>query len=75
MFQQPIVQTRLSTDPIIKHLTNIQTRLDTWSSKNFQNRLSQQAHTAFTHTIQSMLEVVEYSFEEINLNYFLLGKL
>ena len=49
--------------------------LDNWKLENFSKKLTRQTHTALCHTIYGMVEVIKYCFEELNLNYLLLGKL
>lgn len=48
--------------------------LDTWKISNFPNNLTRQTHTALSHTIYGLLEVIKYCLTELDMNYVLLGK-
>nr|CAH7731460.1 unnamed protein product [Callosobruchus chinensis] len=73
--QSPINSTPAnSDDPKLLFLSKMINWLDKWKSDDFPNKLSSQTHTALLHTLHGMLEIVKYCFEELNLNYVLLGK-
>ena len=43
-------------------------------NRHFLKKLTKQTHTVLCHTIYGMAGVIKYGFEELNLNYLLLGK-
>lgn len=48
--------------------------LETWKSGEFSNKLTSQTHTALYHTIYGILEILKYCFNELKMNFVLLGK-
>lgn len=74
IFQEPIVKSHLEDDLKIKFLRNLLNWLDAWKSSSALNKLTTQTHTAWSHTVHGILEIISYCFNELNLNYILLGK-
>lgn len=77
IFQEPVVKqksTDVSHDAKLVFLQKMLIWLDTWKSQNYSNKLTRQTHAALTHTIYGLLEIIEYCFEELDMNYLLLGK-
>jgi hypothetical protein len=63
-----------SDDPKLVFLRKMNRWLDTWNSGDFPHKLTSQTHTALSHTIHGMLEIIQYCFKELKMNYVLLGK-
>lgn len=74
IYQEPITATNLK-DPKLTFLEKMLKWLETWKAGNFSHKLSTQTHTALYHTIYGMLEISKYCFNELKMNYVLLGKL
>lgn len=74
IFQEPIVKGHLEDDLKIKFLRNLLNWLDMWKSSSALNKLTTQTHTAWSHTVYGILQIISYCFNELNLNYILLGK-
>lgn len=72
-FQTPITSEN-PDDPKFIFLRKMIHWLDTWKSGDFPCKLSAQTHTALSHTIHGMLEITQYCFQELKMNYVLLGK-
>jgi hypothetical protein len=62
-----------SDDPKLVFLRKMNRWLDTWNSGDFPHKLTSQTHTALSHTIHGMLEIIEHCFKELKMNYVLLG--
>lgn len=73
-FQNPVFS--LDDDPKVDFLYELLDWLDLWKSKNLSTGvLTRDTHRAFRQTTRALLEVVRYCFEELGLNYVLLGKI
>lgn len=72
-YQEPIVSGKID-DPKLTFLHELLNWLDTWKDEKYSKKLTNQTHSALTHTVYCMLEVVNYCFEELKMNYVLLGK-
>lgn len=70
---EPIVGAN-SADPKLEFLEKMLTWLEVWKRRKVPHRLTPQTHNALYHTIHGMLEITKYCFEELKLNYVLLGK-
>lgn len=72
-YQEPIIADRID-DPKLVFLNNFLDWLDEWKQSKYSHKLTNQTHTALTHTVYCMLEIVKYCFHDLKMNYILLGK-
>uniref|UniRef100_A0A1B6CRV3 THAP-type domain-containing protein n=1 Tax=Clastoptera arizonana TaxID=38151 RepID=A0A1B6CRV3_9HEMI len=74
IYQEPIVSAKTVEDPKLEFLQHFLNWLQVWKTGSFSNTLSPQTHTAITHTTYCLLELTNYCFDELKLNYMLYGK-
>lgn len=73
-FQEPLTAATFLSDKKFLFLNHMLNWLEKWKTKSFSNKLTTQTHTALTHTLYGMTEVIQYCFSELKMNYVLLGK-
>lgn len=73
-YQEPITAGNYLSDKKFMFLNNMIDWLEDWKSKPFYKKLTLQTHTALNHTIYGMVEIIKYCFDELQMNYVLLGK-
>lgn len=64
VYQEPIIAGNAFSDEKFIFLSKMITWLDVWKSKPFSKKLSPQTHTALSHTLHGMTEIVQYCFDE-----------
>lgn len=77
IYQEPIIKKQLTDielDPKIEFLEKMLSWLDTWEPSSFSKTLTRQTRTALSHTLHGLLEITKYCFNELGMNYVLLGK-
>ncbi|XP_042146182.1 uncharacterized protein LOC121835767, partial [Ixodes scapularis] len=73
-FQKPLFPSM--DDPKVDFLYNLLDWLEEWKSTDFTGgKLTPETHAALHQTTYALLEVARYCFEELQLSYFLLGKI
>ena len=72
-YQEPITFTNSENSKLV-FLNDMLNWLDAWRNIDSKQKLTNQTHTALSHTIHGLLEIIEYCRAELQMNYILLGK-
>lgn len=73
-FQEPLTAETFISDEKYIFLNQMLVWLDEWKISPFSKKLSSQTHTALSHSLHGMIEIVKHCFKKLKMNYILLGK-